>query len=261
MQIMNSLLPTSNGNRPGLPMNPSYITVHETANTSVGANAIMHDRYLRNSAGDSKSWHFTVDDSNIIQHLPTHESGWHAGDGYWGTGNRNSIGIEICVNRDGDFDKAVQNAQGLICDLMNEHNIPIGRVVPHQHWTGKNCPTNLLNQWDNFKEGLRNPIEVGFEKIKEVENMLLKKGTKGAEVKKLQRNLIKLGYNLPKYGADGDFGNETKKAVRKFQRDHDLKVDGLAGPNTLGKINELLNEKPSTTFELGGKKYLIKEID
>ena len=262
--IFESLLPTHNGNRTGIKMNPRYITVHETANTSTGANAKMHDRYLRNGAGGrSVSWHYTVDDSDVIQHLPDNEVGWHAGDGANGTGNRQSIGIEICVNRDGDFQKAVENAQRLIHVLMKKHDISVDCVVPHKHWTGKNCPTNLLKQWNSFKNGLkdnRTPIEVGFEKIQEVENMTLKKGSKGSEVKKLQQNLMKLGYDLPKFGADGHYGNETQKAVRQFQKANGLKVDGLAGKNTKAKINELLKKKPSTTFTLGGKKYEIREL-
>lgn len=55
----------------------------------------------------------------------------------------------------------------------------------------------------------------------------LKKGCKGADVKELQADLMKLGYKLPKYGADGDFGTETQTAVKAFQKDHGLKVDGV----------------------------------
>src|SRR5690625_7246745 len=62
--------------RPGYAMSPKYITVHNTANANKGANAEMHARYLHNGAGGrSVGWHFTVDDTQIIQHLPTNESG------------------------------------------------------------------------------------------------------------------------------------------------------------------------------------------
>lgn len=57
----------------------------------------------------------------------------------------------------------------------------------------------------------------------------LMKGDKGAEVKTMQEGLIKLGYDLGKYGADGDFGGDTDKAVRKFQKDYKLTVDGKYG--------------------------------
>lgn len=55
----------------------------------------------------------------------------------------------------------------------------------------------------------------------------LKKGCKGEDVAELQRDLMQLGYALPKYGADGDFGSETEKAVKAFQTDHHLTPDGV----------------------------------
>ena len=54
--------------------------------------------------------------------------------------------------------------------------------------------------------------------------MPLKKGSKGVAVKVLQTALISLGYNLPRYGADGDYGNETETAVKAFQVAHSLPV-------------------------------------
>lgn len=149
VKIIQDIIPKGNSNRPCYPMTPRYITVHTTANQSKGANALAHARYLKNG-GAGTSWHFTVDDTQIVQHLPTNECGWHAGDGRNGTGNRQSIGIEICENADGNFEKAVANAIGLIVHLMREHNIPISRVVPHKHWTGKQCPRPLLGRWNWF---------------------------------------------------------------------------------------------------------------
>ena len=60
----------------------------------------------------------------------------------------------------------------------------------------------------------------------------LKKGCTGDDVKQLQANLLKLGYSLPKYGADGKFGSETCAAVRAFQEAQGLTVDGVYGPAT-----------------------------
>lgn len=56
---------------------------------------------------------------------------------------------------------------------------------------------------------------------------VLKRGDEGEDVKELQADLMKLGYDLPKYGADGDFGSETEKAVRHFQQEHQLPEDGV----------------------------------
>ncbi len=47
----------------------------------------------------------------------------------------------------------------------------------------------------------------------------LARGAKGPEVKAAQEKLIRAGYDLPKHGADSDFGGETEAAVKKFQGD------------------------------------------
>lgn len=60
---------------------------------------------------------------------------------------------------------------------------------------------------------------------------VLKKGVKSNAVKKMQTYLIKLGY-LNSY-ADGDFGSVTEIAVKKFQKENGLYVDGIAGIQTL----------------------------
>ena len=65
----------------------------------------------------------------------------------------------------------------------------------------------------------------------------LRKGDKGEAVKELQNKLLAKGYKLPRYGADGDFGNETLEAVKQFQRDHGLAVDGIAGEKTLSALD------------------------
>lgn len=138
VKIIKDFIPKSNRNRPGYRMNPLYITVHNTANTSKGANAASHASLVKRS-NTAVSWHDTVDENCIYQHLPLNENGWHAGDGR-GTGNMKSIGIEIC-----------ENAQWLIRQLMTEQGIPLANVVPHKRWSGKNCPRKLLNRWDSFK--------------------------------------------------------------------------------------------------------------
>lgn len=70
---------------------------------------------------------------------------------------------------------------------------------------------------------------------------ILKKGMRGDDVKKMQEMLIQLGYGklLQPDGADGDFGNNTYNAVVQFQMANGLYVDGEAGPDTLGKMQEL----------------------
>ena len=74
---------------------------------------------------------------------------------------------------------------------------------------------------------------------------VLRKGMTGADVKALQEKLITAGYDVGPDGADGDYGNNTFKAVASFQEDHHLAVDGVAGPETQDALNkEIAEEKP-----------------
>lgn len=151
MNIIEDFIPKGRANRPEIAMNPVYITVHDTGNRSVGADARMHAKYVK-TTDDLVSWHYTVDEDFIYQHLPLSEVGWHAGDGN-GDGNMKSIGIEICMNPDGNRQLAEEKAIKLIVYLMKKYNIPIQNVVMHNRWSGKNCPEMIRsreNGWDNF---------------------------------------------------------------------------------------------------------------
>lgn len=64
----------------------------------------------------------------------------------------------------------------------------------------------------------------------------LQKGSKGNDVKQLQKTLIELGYSVGKYGADGSFGNDTENAVKKFQKAKGITQDGKVGKNTAHKL-------------------------
>ena len=71
---------------------------------------------------------------------------------------------------------------------------------------------------------------------------ILRKGSKGEYVMLLQTKLIMLGYDLGSYGADGDFGTKTLDAVKKFQRNHGLTVDGIVGPATWAVLDGGVSE-------------------
>ena len=61
-------------------------------------------------------------------------------------------------------------------------------------------------------------------------------GSRGSDVKDIQQKLLDLGYNLPKFGADGQFGPETRNAVTEYQIDNNLAVDGIVGPETSSSL-------------------------
>lgn len=73
-----------------------------------------------------------------------------------------------------------------------------------------------------------------------INNNVLSIGDTGEDVRKLQEQLVKLGYNIGSKGPDGDFGSKTYAAVIDFQRKHNLKDDGIVGPLTENAIKEAI---------------------
>lgn len=140
-----------------------YITVHQTGNTNRGANAEMHARLQENGNSRQASWHYQVDDKEAIQSFPHDISCWHCGDGR-GDGNMHSIGVEICINSDGDYKKAVENGARLVRQIMEKEGIPIQNVKQHYDWSRKNCPAQLRANkdgisWDDFKAMVQAEME------------------------------------------------------------------------------------------------------
>lgn len=248
MEIKQRFIPANLKNtRPGTRMTPRYLTIHETDNPSVGATALAHAKLQERGNSRQASWHLTVDDKECYQSIPFNEIAWAAGDGGKGTGNTQSIHLEICVNADGDYKKAVQNAVEVSKHVIETFNIPISNVVQHNRWSGKNCPSIMRSgrtgiTWNSFIDMLSgaksNPTPIVSQPTNpQPTSSLLKKENKGEQVKQLQQKLVSLGYSLPKYGCDGDFGQETLDQVLAFQRDHGLVVDGIVGQNTWSALN------------------------
>lgn len=80
--------------------------------------------------------------------------------------------------------------------------------------------------------------------------MTLHKGDEGSDVKELQNILLSLGYKLPKYGADGEYGAETISAVKAFQKANGLEVDGICGPKTWAALESVKNATKPAMLEI-----------
>lgn len=130
-------------------MTPEYITVHNTANDASAENEI---KYMI-SNDNQVSFHYAVDDKEVVQGILTSRNTWHAGDGANGTGNRKSIAVEICYSKSGGdrFVKAEKKAAELIAELLHSWDLGLDRVKKHQDWNGKYCPHRTLDMgWDRF---------------------------------------------------------------------------------------------------------------
>ena len=87
-------------------------------------------------------------------------------------------------------------------------------------------------------------------------SITMQSGNKGSEVKKLQENLMTMGYDCGSCGADGDFGTGTYNAVKKFQSDYGLTQDGIVGPQTNQAIANALK-----TGSNGVPNYIMHKIN
>lgn len=135
-------------------MDAEYITIHNTANDASATNEISY--MIGNTS--STSFHFAVDDKEVIQGLPLNRNAWHTGDGTNGTGNRKSIGVEICYSKSGGakYKAAEKLAIKFVAQLLKERGWGIDRVRKHQDWNGKYCPHRILSEgrWDEVKAAI-----------------------------------------------------------------------------------------------------------
>ncbi len=90
-------------------------------------------------------------------------------------------------------------------------------------------------------ENAGSAVSENTDPVKPAGKPTLRKGSKGQAVTELQTMLLKLGYDLGSCGIDGDFGKATEAAVKSFQSDHRLEVDGVVGPVTNGELERAVN--------------------
>lgn len=210
--------------------------------------------------------------------MPWNYRPWGCGSGSAGSCNDGWIQFEICEDNLTDknyFDTIYQEACELTAYLckkyglnpkgsvnFNNRNVPV--ILCHQdsarlslgsnhadvyHWFGRfgKSMDNVRNDVAKLIEGSSDDSgsSSGSSSSTTVSPLvytrLLKRGRDGEDVRALQEALIKLGYNLDPWGADGDYGAITEQAVIKFQKDNNLDDDGEAGPMTIAAINEKLS--------------------
>lgn len=158
MEIIKKLVPESKwGIKCPYEMTPTRIVVHNTANDASARNEIA---YMTNNDYEI-SFHYAVDDKEIVQGIEENRNSWNAGDGN-GKGNREGIAIEICYSLSGGdrFIKAEKNAVDLIVDILKRYGWGIDRVTKHQDYTNKYCPHRTLDMgWDRFINMIKVKLE------------------------------------------------------------------------------------------------------
>lgn len=222
-------------------MTAEFIVVHNTANDAPARNEIS---YMINNK-QKVSFHYAVDNEEIVQGIPENRNAWHCGDGSNGKGNRKGLSIEICYSKSGGekFVAAERLAAKFIAFKLKENGWDIDKVKKHQDFNGKNCPHRTLSiGWGRFLKMIQaelnalNSDETNKKGTVKVEVSVLKKGDKGNTVKALQLLLIGYGISCGRWGADGSFGDATVTAVKAYQKKRGLTVDGIVGTNTWNKL-------------------------
>jgi len=150
-----------------------FITIHTVGN--LNSTALSERAWLTNPNNKTViAYHNVIDEFNNVEVIPPWENAWHAGDGYHGTGNRKSLGVEIIEK--GNFEKNVANTvyfvAGLIVDKMSRTGMTLkvrDIVMQHNRWNGSDCPRFLRvgNKWNMFLDDIERTVEA-MQKAKEL---------------------------------------------------------------------------------------------
>lgn len=113
----------------------------------------------------------------------------------------------------------------------------------------------LMSKYFDYADAEVDPVEPALGE------RILKNGMEGGDVKQLQQHLIALGYDLGRWGADGEFGDATEMALKTFQRDNQCDADGEYGPITHAALLSAIAaqetpETPKTVRIVGGNCYI-----
>lgn len=196
-----------------------FIILHHAAASEASVTTVHVWHINRGWAGIG--YHYYVrKDGSIYRGRPEDTIGAHT-EGY------NSRSIGICAEGNFEVEAMPDVQKQAIIELLRElkQRYPNVQIKRHKDFANTACP------------GRNYPFN---DIIEGVEKMVLKVGSRGEEVKKLQENLNRLGFNCG--AADGIFGPKTEAAVKAFQQRYGLAVDGIVGPATRAKIEELLKK-------------------
>ena len=158
VKVKTRLIDSGTSARPGNKRKIKYLVIHETDNNSKGADAENHAQFLCVNNKTSTSWHYTVDDREIYHHIPDNEVAHHAATK---DGNLYGIGIELCVNSDGNFEKTFENGAKLVAFLLKEYGLGLDAIRTHNDFSGKDCPHTILrdNRMGEFKNKVKSYME------------------------------------------------------------------------------------------------------
>lgn len=215
------------------------ITIHHMA----GNLSLQTCGEIFQPGGRQASANYGIDSGgNIALYVPEQYRAWTSSNR-----DNDNRAVTIEVANDGSApdwhvsDKAIDALVELCADICRRNGIArlnytgdtTGNLTRHNMFTATTCPGPYLQgklaeiaRLVNEKLGTATTTGKG-EFVLEMKN--LRKGNRGEAVRALQILLMGRGYSVGNSGADGIFGNDTENALRAYQKDKLLEVDGIAG--------------------------------
>lgn len=205
MNVIKNLVSSSKYNiKCPYPMDAQFIVVHNTANDASAANEVAY----MISNNNEVSFHYAVDDKQIVQGIPENRNAWHAGDGGSGKGNRYGLSIEICYSKSGGsrFIEAEKLAAKFIASKLKEKGWGIDKVTKHQDYSGKYCPHRTLDMgWQRFLNMVKAELDAlnGFSSSGTLYRVQTGAFSKKTNADNLAAELKKKGFDTYIVQADG----------------------------------------------------------
>lgn len=248
------------------------ITIHHMA----GVLTAEQCGKIFQAKGRNGSSHYGIgNDGKIALYVDESNTAWTNSN--WDS-NCKSVTIEVSNSKIGGqwlvSDNALNSLIKLVADIAKRNNLGTlvkgKNVTWHSMFIATACPgpyllskmDYIINEANKLNNGVTNNTK---ERVKELQRTLNNQYKCGLEVdglfgplttnacsknylykgknaplhiKWLQTRLKQLGYDLGRYGVDGSFGNDTLAAVKKFQKDKRIAIDGYVGKDTHKKLVE-----------------------
>ena len=204
------------------------IVLHHAAATSASVETVHG--WHKGNGWVGIGYHFYVrKDGTVYRGRPENWVGAH-------TVGHNSTKLGICAEGNFETETMGEAQKNAIIELLAYLFGKYGNLKVYKHsdlsataCPGRNYPFDeIVNAKKAATKG-ENTVNVTLD--------VLKKGSKGEQVKTLQRMLCAMGYSLgAKKPVDGDFGTKTDAAVKSYQKNNGLTVDGIVGEKTWNKL-------------------------
>lgn len=136
----------------------------------------------------------------------------------------------------------------------------LAHELTHTIQQGKSINKKEIGQSPDVERNLQSDLLSGNPTLENcldgISPSYVRYGQNGEPVGLLQQALVDLGYDLPQFGVDGIFLNETLKSVQRFQLDNNLSNDGIVGTLTIDRLDQL-----HSSFNKQAPEIPIPEID